>query len=197
MRQLDHAMARIGGRRSMLIEARTPMNLAVLRPVFEPLLLGPALRVQFTGPHAPISRAAFKALGVSRSASSAARRRGGGGSISISTPTPGRRCRSRRVDKQLNFFHGVAGKFDLDCPVGLPLGFERYDRVAFPNEGRRNAYVAAGIVPEDRAVLVGYPKADVLTCRRAISRAHGGVARPRRDCGRRRSSRRRSRPHRR
>ena len=101
----------------------------------------------------------------------------------------------RRVDKQLNFFHGVAGKFDLDCPVGLPLGFERYDRVAFPNEGRRDAYVAAGIVPEDRAVLVGYPKADVLTCRPCDSRALAASLGLDADRGRPPSSRRRSPPH--
>jgi len=43
--------------------------------------------------------------------------------------------------------------------------------VAFPNEGRRNAYVAAGIVSEERAALIGYPKADVLTCRPCDNRA--------------------------
>ena len=50
----------------------------------------------------------------------------------------------RRVSRALNFFHGVAGKYDLDCPASLPLGLDRYDRIAFPNEGRLDAYVAAG-----------------------------------------------------
>ena len=67
-----------------------------------------------------------------------------------------------RAARQLNFFHGVAGKYDLDCPANLPIGFDRYDRVAFPNEGRLQNYVAAGIVRPERASLVGYPKADVL-----------------------------------
>ena len=38
VRSVDHAIGRAAGRRTVLIEARTPMNLAVLRPVFEPLL---------------------------------------------------------------------------------------------------------------------------------------------------------------
>ena len=86
----------------------------------------------------------------------------------------------RRVSTQLNFFHGVAGKYDLDCPADLPLGFDRYDRVAFPNEGRRDAYVAAGIVPADRAGWSAIPKVDVLARDRGDAGRAGGGARPRR-----------------
>jgi CDP-glycerol glycerophosphotransferase (TagB/SpsB family) len=68
----------------------------------------------------------------------------------------------RRVARRLNFFHGVAGKYDLDCPASLPLGLRRYDRIAFPNEGRLTAYVDAGIASPTQAALVGYPKVDAL-----------------------------------
>jgi hypothetical protein len=170
LRRLDHVVGQLGGRRSILIEARTPMNLAVLRPVFERLLADRRLRVQFTGPQRSDLALAFKALGVSKRVIRRETARWRRFDLYMNAD-PWEAVSLRRVDKQLNFFHGVAGKFDLDCPVGLPLGFERYDRVAFPNEGRRNGYVAAGIVPEDRAVLVGYPKADVLTCRPCDSRA--------------------------
>jgi hypothetical protein len=161
LRALDHGVGRLGGHRSILIEARTPMNLAVLRPVFDRLLADPRLRVRFTGPDRPDLAAAFAELGLA-------------GHV---TPRPGVRWRRfdlymnadpweavklRRTGSQLNFFHGVAGKYNLDCPADLPLGFDRYDRVAFPNEGRRAAYVAAGIVPAGRAALIGYPKADAL-----------------------------------
>jgi CDP-glycerol glycerophosphotransferase len=62
----------------------------------------------------------------------------------------------------VNFFHGVAGKYDLDNPSHLPIGFEQYDRVAFVNADRMQRYLDRGIVAADAAVLVGFPKLDVL-----------------------------------
>lgn len=169
VRQLDHAVARIGSRRSILIEARTPMNLAVLRPVFERLLPDSRLRVQFTGPERADLAAAFQELGIAESVVDRNSVRWRRFDLYVNAD-PWEAVKLRRVARQLNFFHGVAGKYNLDCPTGLPLNFTRYDRVAFPNEGRRRAYVEAGLVPEDRAVLVGYPKADVLTSRTSDAR---------------------------
>jgi CDP-glycerol glycerophosphotransferase len=68
----------------------------------------------------------------------------------------------RRCARRINFFHGVAGKYDLDCPTGLPLGFEYYDRVAFINRDRMQRYLEANVVTNRQAVLVGYPKLDRL-----------------------------------
>lgn len=165
LRAIDHGLGRLGGGRTLLIEARTPMNLAVLRPVFEPLLQDRRLHLLFTGePRADLT-SAFDQLGVRHaviSRAAAARRR-----IDLYiNADPWGAATLYRADKQLNFFHGVAGKYDLDCPANLPIGFDRYDLVAFPNEGRRAAYVAAGIVREQRAALVGYPKIDVLATAR-------------------------------
>jgi CDP-glycerol glycerophosphotransferase len=70
--------------------------------------------------------------------------------------------RLRRCARRVNFFHGVAGKYDLDNPAGLPLGFEYYDHVAFINEDRMSRYLAAGVVRPSQAALVGYPKLDRL-----------------------------------
>jgi CDP-glycerol glycerophosphotransferase len=71
-------------------------------------------------------------------------------------------ARLRRCAHRVNFFHGVAGKYDLDQPSGLPLGFESYDHVAFINRDRMLRYLQAGIVTAEQAVLVGYPKLDQL-----------------------------------
>ena len=71
-------------------------------------------------------------------------------------------ARLRRCAHRVNFFHGVAGKYDLDQPTGLPLGFESYDHVAFINRDRMQRYLAADIVTPQQAVLVGYPKLDKL-----------------------------------
>ena len=169
-RGIDRAIGRLRGRRTVLVEARTPMNLAVLRPIFEPLLQDTRIRVRFTGPERDDLRQEFHDLAlsdrvVSRSDVSWMRV-----DLYINCD-PWEAVPLRRVDRQLHFFHGVGGKYDLDCPSDLPLGFDRYDRVAFPNEGRRNNYVKAGIVAPERAVLVGYPKADVLVTENGNARA--------------------------
>ena len=72
--------------------------------------------------------------------------------------TPLRRCRRR-----MQFFHGVAGKYDLDNPSRLTeAGLERFDRVAFINADRMARYIDAGVISTGQAVLVGYPKLDDL-----------------------------------
>jgi hypothetical protein len=164
LRRFDHTVGRLGRRRSILIEARTPMNLAVLRPVFERLQTDARLRVQFTGPERNDLAAAFVELDLAGAVITRRAARWRRFDLSVNAD-PWEAVKLRRVARRLNFFHGVAGKYDLDCPAALPIGFERYDRVAFPNEGRRRAYIAAGIVPEERAALIGYPKADALTSR--------------------------------
>jgi hypothetical protein len=171
VRRVDHAVGRLAGGRRILVEARTPMNLAVLRPVLEALRADGRIRLQFTGPERDDLGEAYRQLGV---ADSVVHRRD-----AIWTrfdlymnADPWEAVSLRRVSRQLNFFHGVAGKYNLDCPGELPLGFGRYDVVAFPNAGRRDAYVAAGIVRSDRAALVGYPKIDPLVTARGSAREH-------------------------
>ena len=88
-RTLDRAIGRVGGRRTVLIEARTPMNLAVLRPVFEPLLQDRRLRVRFTGVERDDLREAFDELGVADlviARSRASGRYTGGATAAVSRP---------------------------------------------------------------------------------------------------------------
>jgi hypothetical protein len=158
---VDRAVGRSSGRRSVLVEARTPMNLAVLRPVLDALLADPRLDVWFTGTERSDLRCAFEALGVVQQTVSRARASWMRYDLYINAD-PWDAVTLHRTARQVNFFHGVAGKYDLDCPVNLPIGFDRYDSVAFPNADRLNRYVSAGIVPDTRAALVGYPKIDVL-----------------------------------
>jgi hypothetical protein len=173
LRALDRGVARLGGRRSILIEVRTPMNLAVLRPVFDKLLTDPRLRVQFTGPDRADLAAGFAEMGLTGRVIPRPSVRWRRFDLYMNAD-PWEAVKLRRVDRQLNFFHGVAGKYNLDCPADLPMGFARYDRIAFPNEGRRAAYVAAGIVPAERAALIGYPKADALVAPARDPRALAG-----------------------
>ena len=67
-----------------------------------------------------------------------------------------------RCARRMNFLHGVAGKYDLDDPSGLPIGFDEYDRVAFINEDRMQRYLSHRVVRPDAAALVGFPKSDAL-----------------------------------
>ena len=160
-RGLDRAIGRRHGRRSILVEARTPLNLAVLRPVLDRLLADSRMDVWFTGVERDDLRQAFKERGVADRTlprNDAAWTRF---DVYINAD-PWDAVALHRCNRQLNFFHGVAGKYDLDCPVNLPIGFDRYDRVAFPNVDRLTRYVKAGIVATERAALVGYPKADAL-----------------------------------
>lgn len=160
-RAIDRRVGRLLGSPTVLVEARTPMNVAVLQPVFTPLLQDPRLTLHFTGGDRPDLDHAFATAGVTdrviaRPAATWKR------FDLYMNADPWEAVRLRRVAKRLNFFHGVAGKYDLDCPKSLPLSFERYDCIAFPNEGRLTAYVEAGIATARQAALIGYPKVDVL-----------------------------------
>jgi hypothetical protein len=160
-RTIDRRIGRALGSPAVLVEARTPMNLAVLQPVFTPLLHDARLKIFFTGSDRADLHAAFASAGVldrviARPAAKWMR------FDLYMNADPWEAVRLRRVARRLNFFHGVAGKYDLDCPSSLPLGLARYDRIAFPNEARLEAYVRAGIATASQAALVGYPKADIL-----------------------------------
>lgn len=161
LRRADGAAGRLLGGRAVLVEVRTPMNLAVLRPVYEPLMADPRVRVRFTAVPRPDIARAFAELRLTPRVISRARAAWTRFDLYFNAD-PWEAVPLRRTARQLNFFHGVAGKYDLDCPRTLPLGFDRYDCVAFPNESRLSNYVAAGIVAPARAALVGYPKVDAL-----------------------------------
>ena len=169
LREADHRVARLAKVRRILIEARTPVYLAILGPLLEAFSRDPRVSVFVTGGDSPAVRDTLEA--------SAARRAPAGArapawiereeaewtrfDLLINADPWGtvtlKRCRDR-----INFFHGVAGKYDLDCPSGLPAGFDTYSRVAFANEDRMRRYLDAGIVTSGQARLVGYPKLDAL-----------------------------------
>jgi hypothetical protein len=156
----DSAVRR-ASRRRVLVYVRTAMHAAVLDPIARVLERDGRVDVRYLAERpddAPrIDAACGRALRW----------------------TPRWRARWRRVDlfvtadpwgpptlyrcrRRVNFFHGVAGKYDLDSPGHLPAGFEQYDRVAFVNADRMGRYLDQGIVTREAAVLVGFPKIDDL-----------------------------------
>ncbi len=154
----DHAVGRRAGRRRVLVEARTPMNLVVLEPIWKHLLADARVAVEFTAEEATLIPF-LEARGLTRIDRDEARWRRYDLAISADpwNATILRRCRRR-----INVFHGVAGKYDLDSPHKLPLDFSLYDRMLFANEERRRRYVDAGVITDERAVVTGFPKMDSL-----------------------------------
>jgi hypothetical protein len=162
-RRVDRAIDHLKGPRRVLIEVRSPMNLEVLRPIWSTLAADPRVDLTFTAeedewvrPHLqkaaladrliPRSKAIWRRFDVACNAD------------------PWNALPLKRCWKRANFFHGVAGKYDLDDPkaIGQNVDFGIYDRVMFANEDRLQRYVHGGIVPAGHAALVGFPKIDDL-----------------------------------
>jgi hypothetical protein len=155
--RLDHAIARLSPRRAVLVELRTPVYHAVLSPIADALAAEPDVEVWFTSEQPDRVRPLVPEGRLLTHAEAEWRR-----FDLYVNGDPWAAARLRRCAHRVNFFHGVAGKYDLDSPSGLPLGLEEYDHVAFINRDRMWRYLAAGLVSQEQAVLVGYPKLDRL-----------------------------------
>jgi hypothetical protein len=155
--ELDHAIGRLSSSRRVLVEMRTPVYQAVLGPICESLETQPGVEISYTSEYPDRIR---PLIGRSRFLTHAEAEWTRFDLYLNADPWAA--ARLRRCARRINFFHGVAGKYDLDRPSGLPMGFEYYDRVAFINRDRMRRYVAAGVVSEAQAILVGYPKLDRL-----------------------------------
>ena len=157
LHRLDHALGRLAARRQVLVEMRTPVYHAVLGPIAEALAREPNLDVWYTSEYPERIRPLVPAGRFLARAEVEWRRF----DLYINGD-PWAAARLRRCAHRVNFFHGVAGKYDLDSPAGLPMGFQYYSRVAFINRDRMTRYLAARVVTPAQAVLVGYPKLDTL-----------------------------------
>lgn len=155
--KLDHAIGRLAPRPDVLIELRTPVYQAVLGPIAEALRTSADVNVWFTSEYPErieplVGRECFLTHAAVEWRRFAL----------YLNADPWAAARLRRCAHRINFFHGVAGKYDLDRPTGLPMGFGIYDSVAFINQDRMQRYLEAEIVTSRQAVLVGYPKLDAL-----------------------------------
>jgi hypothetical protein len=160
-RQYDAALGRMSGRRRVLFEALSPLNLAVLRPVIDALREHPQVDVRIThSGRGDIARAlsdpALRPLVIDRAAAAWTRF-----DLYVNAD-PWAPVQLHRTLRRLTFFHGVAGKYDLDSPPREARLFDAYDTVAFANEDRLRRYVEGGVIDPGRAALVGYPKLDRL-----------------------------------
>jgi hypothetical protein len=148
--------------RSVLINARAPMNYAVMAPVYKAMQSDPRVKFYFT-----ISRGASRAEDVYREA---------GDKIQVIRPA---RAMLMKFDaylaadfiwatlprgaRRIQMFHGVAGKYSnvYDTPE---RSMREWDRLFFINQRRLRNFIKAGAIDEgsQAARLVGMPKVDCL-----------------------------------
>lgn len=159
--RLDQAVGRLSPTRRVLVEVRTPVYQAVLGPVCDVLQDLPDVEVFYTSEYPERIRPLVGAERFITHEHAEWTR-----FDLYLNADPWAAARLRRCARRINFFHGVAGKYDLDQPKGLPMGFEYYDRVAFINQDRMQRYLDAGVVTRAQAALVGYPKLDRLAAGR-------------------------------
>jgi CDP-glycerol glycerophosphotransferase len=137
------------------------MHVAVLDPVVRALERDPRVAVVFLAESAP--KQAHIDRVAPRPRRWIGRRRAAWSRVDLLiTADPWSPPILHRAHCRMNVFHGVAGKYDLDDPRRLPIGFDRWDRVLFVNADRLRRYEAAGILKPGAAALVGYPKLDAL-----------------------------------
>jgi CDP-glycerol glycerophosphotransferase (TagB/SpsB family) len=161
LKAVDRAVADATGRRYVLAHVRTPMHAGILDPVMRPLERDRRIVVRYIAERPGAEADIESAVGRRLRWLPAGRTVWARIDLFLSAD-PWTSPRLRRCAKRLNFFHGVAGKYDLDDPSALPIGLEAYDRVAFVNEDRMQRYLSKGVVSTDAAVLVGFPKSDAL-----------------------------------
>ncbi|MEP6593920.1 MAG: hypothetical protein ABJC51_09515, partial [Acidobacteriota bacterium] len=119
---IDHAVGRLARTRRVLVEMRTPVYVAVLGPICEALRALPNLELHCTSEYPDRIRPLIGEMRFVTHADAEWRRY----DLYLNAD-PWAAARLRRCAYRINFFHGVAGKYDLDKPTGLPLGFEYYD----------------------------------------------------------------------
>jgi len=174
LHKLDHAVGRLQRQRPLLVELRTPVYHAVLGPIVDALAGEPHVQVWYTSEY-PDRIQPLVPRGSFLTHREVEWRR----FDAYINGDPWAAARLRRCAHRVNFFHGVAGKYDLDNPAGLPMGFEYYTYVAFINRDRMLRYLQAEVVTPAQARLVGYPKLDRLARREydaAAIRASLGLA---------------------
>jgi hypothetical protein len=163
VKRIDRAIGHARGPRRVLIEVRSPMNLEVLRPVWTCLLQDRRVEITFTSEEEGWVHSSLAADGLADRLITQREAQWRRFDLSFNAD-PWNAQYLRRCWRRLNFFHGVAGKYDLDDPmvIGRNIDFSIYDRLMFANEDRLRRYVDSGLVPPERAALVGFPKVDDL-----------------------------------
>jgi len=159
VRRADRTLGQRSGRRSVLVDARTPVNFTMVAPVYRAMSADPRVDFYFTASEEPhrLRDIYREANGVKLLHPSAARRMRFDAYVASDfmwQSLPRGTCR-------IQVFHGVGGKYGFDAPT---TSMRAWDRIFFVNERRLNNFVKAGAIDEGSPAirLVGFPKADSL-----------------------------------
>jgi len=163
LRDWDKRISRsVSNSRRILIDAKTPMNLAVMAPVFRELSRDPRLTLYFTSSNGFNEKdVVFKELQDRRNLIGPARikmlRFDAYLAADLLWP------KLPRGTRRVFMFHGVAGKYS-DVYDRPDSSMRHWDRIFFINRKRLENFVAAGAIDRDSpaACLIGYPKLDCL-----------------------------------
>jgi hypothetical protein len=159
LRRLDDALLPRSRMRRVLLDARTPMNVAMLAPIVCALA---GERVEFAG---TASDEPHKVQTIYAAAPPAVRRlpawRAAFSRWSAYLTSDFTWATLPRGTARIQTFHGVAGKYRFDAPR---TSLRHWDRLFFINERRRDNCVRCGALdPASPAIrLVGMPKVDCL-----------------------------------
>jgi len=159
LRRADRSFGQRSGRRSVLVDARTPVNFTMVAPVYRAMSADSRVDFYFTASEEPhrlrdIYREAEGARLIQPSVARRMRFDAYVASDFMWQPLPRGTCR-------IQVFHGVGGKYGFDAPT---TSMRAWDRIFFVNQRRLDNFVKAGAIDADSSAirLVGLPKADAL-----------------------------------
>ena len=178
---LDDLICGFTRRRSvhLLFEAASPLSLAVFRPVLEQLKTDPRLEIWYTSADRTWDATSVFGPELAPRILSQHDVRWMKFDAYVNTDFWNMTWLRRRT-RRIHLFHGVAGKYNLDCPVEIAPSVASFDELLFPNADRLTRYLDAGLIDprHTKASLVGYPKVDCLvdgTLDRAAIAASNGL----------------------
>ena len=159
LRRADRVIGQRSGRRSILVDARTPVNFTMVAPIYRAMAADRRIQFFFTASEEPqrLHEIYREAAGATLIEPSIARRMRFDAYLASDfmwQPLPRGTCR-------IQMFHGVGGKYGFDAPT---TSMRAWDRIFFVNERRLRNFIRAGAIdPGSPAIrLIGYPKADAL-----------------------------------
>ena len=148
--------------RSVLVDARTPMNYSIIAPIYRAMLNDQRVQFYFTSSEAP-DRAATIFNEADETAKIISPRRAALMRFDAYLVADLLWVRLPRGARRVLMFHGVAGKYAhvYDSPTH---SMRDWDRLFFINQRRMRNFVATNAIDADSpaARLVGYPKLDCL-----------------------------------
>ena len=148
--------------RSVLVDARTPMNYAIIAPIHKAMRSDQRVQFYFTSSEAP-NLAAKIFSEADETARIISPRRAAMMRFDAYLVADLLWVRLPRGTRRILMFHGVAGKYGnvYDSP---DHSMRDWDRLFFINQRRLRNFIAAGAIDADSAAarLVGYPKLDCL-----------------------------------